>query len=491
MDNSTLLLLVIFLPTVGAALIAMFQHLSPRTIKLTAAAFTLLSCIIAFGLFFALDPNAGLQFGEPHNWFKIGSDSWVQFYVAVDGLSMPLVVLTAFLGFISVLISWKINDRPRQYFSWLLILETSILGVFCAQDLLLFFLFWEIEIIPMYFLISTWGSGRRDYSAMKYVLYTLFGSALMLAGILAVFFQTGTLNMEQLPFADYSAAIPMAANFFLLLGGFIIKLPLFPFHTWLPDAHTDAPTAVSVMLAGALLKMGGYGIIRLCFSVFPGPAQDYAWVLAILAVVSIVYGAAIVFRQRDLKRLIAYSSVSHMGYVMLGVCALSTLSLTGAAFQMVSHGLITGLMFAMVGIAYGRTHTRFIPDLGGLARQMPIIAVVFIIAGLASLGLPGTSGFIAEFATLLGSFSSNINGIRLLTIIGATGVVLTAGYTLWMIERVFFKEPKERWDGIGDADALESVSVFSIVILIIVLGIFPPILIEMFEPTLSLISVGS
>ena len=485
-----LLLLVLFLPALGAVLIALFKHLPPRAVKLTAAAFTLLPLVFAISIFISFDnfdtTEAGLKLVTQESWFQLTNDYSIQFFVGVDGLSMPLVLLTSFLGFLAVLISWKIDVRPREFFAWLLVLQTSIVGVFCAQDLFLFFMFWEIEIVPMYFLISIWGSGRKDYSAMKYVIYTLFGSAMMLAGILVLFFATGTMDMTELPDAVYSAALPAAVTFFILLIGFAIKLPLFPLHTWLPDAHTDAPTAVSVMLAGALLKMGGYGIIRLCINIFPNEAQDYAWILATLAVISIVYGAGVVFLQRDLKRLIAYSSVSHMGYVMLGVCAFSSMSVTGAALQMVSHGLITGLLFAMVGLAYGKTHTRHIPDLGGLARQMPIICVVFSFAGLASLGLPATSGFAAEVMTFLGCYASDvITNIRLFTIIGALGVVVTAGYILWMIERVFYREPKEQWDGVGDADVLESASIFTLVAAILAVGIYPAMMINMMEPAIA------
>ncbi|GAJ02179.1 unnamed protein product, partial [marine sediment metagenome] len=275
-----------------------------------------------------------------------------------------------------------------------------ILGVFCSLDLLLFFLFWEIEIIPMYFLITIWGTGRREYSAIKYVIYTLFGSAFMLAGILSLYFTTGSLSMLEIAHGgleSFRVVVPVAAIFFFLLIGFAIKLPVFPLHTWLPDAHTDAPTAVSVVLAGALLKMGGYGMIRLCVTIFPEVAKAYAPILVTLAVVSVLYGAAVTLRQTDLKRLIAYSSISHMGYVLLGIFALGQVSMVGASLQMFSHGVITGLLFAMAGLIIHNVEERDLRKLGGLARQIPIIAVIFSVGGLASLGLPTTSGFAAEF----------------------------------------------------------------------------------------------
>jgi NADH-quinone oxidoreductase subunit M len=406
-----------------------------------------------------------------------------------------MVILTTFLGVLAVLVSWKIELRPREYFIWLLLLETSILGVFCSLDLVLFFLFWELELIPMYFLISIWGSGRKEYSAIKYVIYTLIGSALMLAGILSIYFTTGSLNMMEL--AGLTAArpfIPLAAMFFLLLVGFAIKLPVFPLHTWLPDAHTDAPTAASVILAGALLKMGGYGMIRLCVTMFPAVALHYAPILVAFAVVSVLYGAAVTLRQKDLKRLIAYSSVSHMGYVLLGIFALNQVSLTGATLQMFSHGIITGLLFAMVGLVYDKSHERNLDNLGGLARQMPVIVVVFSIAGLASLGLPGTSGFAAEFITFVGSYSSlAVAGIRIYTIVGVFAIVLTAGYVLWMLQRVFYGPPLEKFSGVPDADNVEKVCIFSFVAAIMLVGIYPAILTNVIklgiEPIVKLVGL--
>jgi NADH-quinone oxidoreductase subunit M len=396
---------------------------------------------------------------------------------------------------LAVLVSWNIKLRPKEYFIWLLLLETSILGVFCSLDLVLFFLFWELELIPMYFLISIWGSGRKEYSAIKYVIYTLVGSAMMLAGILSVYFTTGSLNMMEL--AGLAAArpfIPLAAMFFLLLVGFAIKLQVVPLHTWLPDAHTDAPTAVSVILAGALLKMGGYGMIRLCVTIFPEVALHYAPLLVAFAVVSVLYGAAVTLRQKDLKRLIAYSSVSHMGYVLLGIFALSQVSLTGATLQMFSHGIITGLLFAMVGLVYDKSHERNLDNLGGLARQMPVIVVVFSIAGLASLGLPGTSGFAAEFITFVGSYSSAaVEGIRLYTILGVFGIVLTAGYILWMLQRVFYGPPLDKFSGVPDANNIEKVCIFSFVGAIMLVGIYPAILTDVIklgvEPIMKLVGL--
>jgi len=478
---------IIFLPVLGAILIAFIPGLSARLIKRIAAIFTLIPLALSIFLFCQFDRSLGvMQFQEKLSWIPAIN---AHYHLGVDGLSLPLVVLTAFLGFIVVLISWKINLRVREYFAWLLLLEASILGVFCSLDLLLFFVFWEIEVIPMYFLISVWGSGRKEYSAMKYVVYTLFGSAMMLAGILSLYFTTGSLSMMELAeggLGMVQSIMPAAAIFFLLLTGFAVKLPVVPLHTWLPDAHTDAPTAGSVMLAGALIKMGGYGMIRVCVSIFPQVARDYAPLLVILAVISVIYGAALTLRQTDLKRLIAYSSVSHMGFVLLGVFALGQVSLTGAALQMVSHGLITGLLFAMAGLTIHNVGERDLSKLGGLARQIPIIAVVFSIAGLGGLGMPTTSGFAAEFITFVGSFSSTaFNGIQVCTILAVLGVVLAAGYILWMLQRTFYGPVLEQYNGIKDADVLERVYMSAFIVLIMLVGIYPAIITDIIKLGIS------
>jgi NADH-quinone oxidoreductase subunit M len=472
---------IIFLPVIGAILIALIPHLSERFIRRIAAIFTLIPLALSIYLFVIFDRSQGMvgvmQFEEKLSWIPPIN----AFYnVGVDGISLPLVLLMALLGFLVVLISWKIHLRVREYFAWVLLLETSILGVFTSLDLLLFFLFWEIEVVPMYFLISIWGTGRKEYSAIKYVIYTLFGSAFMLAGILSLYFTTGSLDMVAIANGGMGTAqsfIPLAAIFFLLIIGFAVKLPVFPLHTWLPDAHTDAPTGVSVILAGALLKMGGYGMIRICVSIFPEVARTYAPLFLILAVIGIVYGAAVTLRQTDLKRLIAYSSVSHMGYVLLGIFALSQVSLVGASLQMFSHGIVTGLLFALAGLVMHNVEERDLRKLGGLAKQMPVIAVVFSIAGLASLGLPLTSGFAAEFLTFVGSFSSTaVAGVKVYTLIAVVGVVLAAGYILWMIQRVFCGPVLEKFNGFKDADNLERAYMFIFSGAIFLVGIYPAIL---------------
>jgi NADH-quinone oxidoreductase subunit M len=477
---------ILFLPAAGAIIVAFISSKNDKTIRWVSFIFTAIPLALAIYLFIAFDRSAGaagiIQFEEKYLWIAPLN---AHYHLGVDGLSMPLVLLTTFLGFLAMLISWKVHERPREYFAWLLLLESSIIGVFASLDLLLFFIMWEIEVIPMYFLISIWGSGRKDYSAIKYVLYTLFGSAFMLAGILSLYFTTGSLSIPDIAnqgLGMVQAIMPAGAIFWFLFIGFAVKLPMFPLHTWLPDAHTDAPTAVSVMLAGVLIKMGGYGMIRLCVGMFPGPAQDYAQLMIILALIGILYGAAVTLMQTDIKRMIAYSSISHMGYVLLGIFALGQLSLTGAALQMFSHGIVTGLLFAIAGLVIHNIETRDLRQLGGLARQVPIITAVFSIAGLASLGLPLTSGFAAEFLIFLGSYNSGIvPHITVYTLIAVIGVVLTAGYILWMIQQAFYGTPKDQFNGVKDADGLEKFYMYVLVVVIILVGVYPAILTDVFK----------
>jgi NADH-quinone oxidoreductase subunit M len=475
-----LLNFIIFLPAVGAILIMLVPRISESLSRLIAALSSGMTMALAVILFVIFDRSQDaigvLQYETQLSWIKAIN---ANYHIGVDGISLPLVVLTAILGFLAVLISWKGTRRVREFFIWLLVLESSILGVFCAIDLVLFFLFWEIEIIPMYFLISIWGTGRNKYSALKYVIFTLLGSAFILTGIFLLYVNTGSLNMLEVThqLGISTAAFPAVMIFFFLMLGFAIKLPVFPLHTWLPDAHTDAPTGVSVMLAGALLKMGGYGILRICVSMFPDVARQYAPLFIVLAVIGIIYGAALTLRQSDIKRMIAYSSVSHMGYVLLGIFALSQVSLVGASLQMVSHGLVTGLLFAAAGLVMHNTNERDLGKLGGLAAQTPVIAVVFAIAGLASLGLPLTSGFAAEFMVFIGSFNSTVvAGIKIYTFVGAIGVVLAAGYMLWMIQRVFLGPKQSKFNHIQDVDKREWVYVFIFISLILLVGIYPDVL---------------
>jgi len=476
------LTLAIFLPLAGALFVALAPKERQDWAKWVATAAATAVFALVIGLFVAYDRDeAGYQFVNETSWLSSDFSSFnVDYAVGLDGLSLPLVLLTAFLGLISVLISWRIDLRPREYYAWLLVLEASLLGVFSSLDFVLFFLFWEIELVPMYFLITIWGSGNRVYSAWKYVLYTFFGSAFMLVGILVLGFTAGTFDLRELAQlgAIEGAILPAWAIFGLISVAFLIKLPVVPLHTWLPDAHTDAPTAVSVILAGVLLKMGGYGLLRMSLTIMPDVAEDASLYLAIIAAVSILYGAVMTLIQTDLKRLIAYSSVSHMGYVLLGASALGTVGLQGASMQMFTHGLITGMLFVIVGMVYDRAHTRQIPELSGLAHRMPFLTVMMMVAGLASLGLPALAGFVSEVTVFLGTFERH----EALTIAGVVGVVFAAGYILWTIQRVFWGEPNERWASLPDATAWwERGPLLAMTAVIVAVGIYPAWMMDVFE----------
>jgi NADH-quinone oxidoreductase subunit M len=360
------------------------------------------------------------------------------------------------------------------------VLETSLLGVFSSLDLIFFFLFWEVELVPMYFLITIWGSGNRVYSAWKYVLYTFLGSAFMLVGFLTLGFTAGTFDVRELAElgAIEGAIVPAWAIFGLVIVAFLVKMPVVPVHTWLPDAHTDAPTAVSVILAGVLLKMGGYGLLRLSFTIMPDVAKDASLPLAVIAASSILYGALMTLIQKDLKRLIAYSSVSHMGYVLLGASAIGLVGLEGASMQMFTHGLITGMLFVLVGMVYDRAHTRQIDDLSGLAHRMPFITAMMMVAGLASLGLPALAGFVSEVTVFLGTFDRH----EAPTIAGVIGIAFAAGYILWTVQRVFWGEANPRWAELTDATAWwERAPLLAMSLAILAVGVYPAVMMDMFE----------
>lgn len=427
--------------------------------------------------------QGGFQWVETAgNWIPLLD---IQYHVAVDGLSAPLILLTGLLGLAAMFSSWRIVERPREYFASLLVLQAAVMGVFAAQDFILFFIFWELELVPMYLLISIWGSGRKEHSAMKFVIFTFLGSAFMFVGILALYFSAGvgTFDMTRLLNQELSnLLIPTQMVFVLFFIAFAVKLPIWPLHSWLPDAHTDAPTAVSVMLAGVLLKMGAYGIIRVNVGMFPDIAVDWAAVFAVLAVVNVLYGAMVTLRQTDLKRLIAFSSISHMGYVLLGVSSIglgegiSPVGITGAAMQMFTHGTITGLLFVMVGLIYDKAHTRHIPDLGGLASKMPFIAIALCVAGFGSLGLPSTSGFVSEVMVFMGAFPV----YSVMTLLAVLGILITAGYILWTVQRTLFGVLPQRLDGLRDATLVESVAPTLLIISILVVGLYPALIADIF-----------
>ena len=502
---SGLLTATVFLPVAGAMVIFLLLR-GDRNIRFFAVLVALADLVLSllvFSLFEQGDGAERFQLIDRFAWIP-GDTLRASFFMGVDGLSAPLVALTGILGFCAVLSSWHIGHRVKEYFIWLLILQAAVMGVFATLDLLLFFLFWELELVPMYMLISIWGTGRKEYSAMKFLIFTLLGSAFMLIAIVAVFVTPGlgTFDMAELStrgtlLASAVVVIPLSGLFWLFFVTFAIKLPSWPFHTWLPDAHTDAPTAASVMLAGVMLKMGGYGMLRINVGMFPSQVDRFAWALVALGVISVLYGAVVTLRQTDLKRLIAYSSVSHMGLVMLGIGSvgvsqgeLTVTGLKGAAMQLFTHGTITGLLFLGVGMVYEKAHTRYIPDLGGLANRMPFVAAAVLIAGLASLGLPGLSGFVSEVLVFFGAFRA----FAWPTALAVLGIILAAGYILWMMERTFFGVRRERFADLTDASLVEALPMAILVVTIVGVGVYPALLTDVFhlglDPMVALLPGG-
>ncbi|MFQ6114767.1 MAG: NADH-quinone oxidoreductase subunit M, partial [bacterium] len=427
----------------------------------------------------------GMQFEEFMPWIPALG---VNYHLGIDGISLYMVLLTTFLTPIVILASWRgITKNVKGYMVSMLILETGILGVFVSLDLFLFYVFWEAMLIPMYFIIGIWGAENRIYAAIKFFIYTMVGSLLMLVAILVIYFYhgglTGDYTFDLLRLQQINFPLGYQTWLFLAFGlSFAIKVPIFPFHTWLPDAHVEAPTGGSVILAGVLLKMGTYGFLRFCLPLFPHAAAQFTPWIFVLGVIGIIYGALVAMVQPDLKKLVAYSSVSHLGFVMLGIFALNNQGIQGGLIQMVNHGLSTGALFLIVGMIYERRHTRLIKDFGGLAKQIPIFTTFFMVVTLSSIGLPGLNGFIGEFLILLGTFLSS----KLFAILAATGVILAAVYMLWMFQRVMFgKLDKEENKRLLDLSAREIAVLVPIVVFIVLIGVYPNAFLKKMEPTVN------
>lgn len=468
------LTILTFLPIAGALVMLLFMRGRPRAYKTAALVTSLLVLVLAIYLAVRFDAGtAAFQFQEDHAWI---SSLGISYHLGVDGISLLLVLLTALLSALAILGSWNsIKDRGLAFFISLLVLETGMIGVFVSMDLFLFYVFWEVQLIPMYFIIGLWGGSRRVYAALKFFLYTFAGSVLMLVAILAVVWSYAgradnpltfdILALQQAGFSGTLAALSFAAFFI----AFAIKVPMFPVHTWLPDAHTEAPTAGSVILAGVLLKMGAYGMIRFCIGFFPEMAVRAMVPVLILSVIAIVYGAAMSLVQPDMKRLVAYSSVSHMGFVTMGLFALNQQGVEGSILQMVSHGILTGALFMMVGFFYDRTHTRLIADFGGMAKPMPVAAAFFSLFVLGSLGLPGLSGFVGEFLILVGVFQY----AKVFAVLASIGVVLGAAYLLWMYQRTMFQQANEKWLTLKDLGVREIVTLVPLMGMAVWIGVYP------------------
>jgi len=467
-----LLAAMIVVPLVGGIALSLIPASLSRLTRPCALALTGAVLVASAWLWASFDATGGMQFELDLPWIP-GLNT--AFHLGVDGLALPMVFLTALLTVLAVVASRTIEDRVAQYFTLLLMLEAGLMGVFVSLDLILFYLFWEVVLIPMYFLISIWGGANRSYAALKFFIYTLAGSLAMLGGIIALYLATGAKTFDMLEIAKQSVGLPhnvQVVIFIAIAVGLAVKVPIFPLHTWLPDAHVEAPTAVSVLLAGVLLKMGSYGFMRLGPTLLPEGFKALLPLLAILAVISIVYGAAVALMQTDMKKLVAYSSISHMGYVMLGIAAGTTAGFLGAQVQMFSHGLIAGLLFLLVGTVYERAHTREISAFGGIAKVVPILAGTMVFAAFASLGLPGMSGFIGEFMVIVGALSP----FTVYAVIAAFAVILTVGYLLWMVRRVAFGPLNEERADMKDMTLSEGLSMAPLCVLIVFVGVYPQVL---------------
>ncbi|HET56207.1 MAG TPA: NADH-quinone oxidoreductase subunit M [Ignavibacteria bacterium] len=510
-----ILTLITFLPIVGMIIILAMPKDKSIWIKYIALAATALQVVLAVILLGNYDYSAGgifqaesFQFIEKFRWIEITGLSWlgtlkVDYFLGIDGLSMPMVLLTALISFIATISSWNINKSVKGYFALFLLLDTGMMGVFVALNLFLFYVFWELMLLPMYFLIGIWGGPRKEYAAIKFFIYTLFGSIFILIVMIGLYFSaTEVIAGGERVFTFNMLALMDQANYnvdgilspfnphnlrfiayIALFVGFAIKIPMFPFHTWLPDAHVEAPTPISVILAGVLLKMGTYGILRISYPIFPDITRDLMWYIALFGMINIIYGALVALAQKDFKKLIAYSSVSHMGYVLLGMASLTSTGINGAIFQMFNHGTITAMLFLIVGVLYDRSHTRGLNDFGGLATQMPAYTGFVTVAFFAALGLPSLSGFISEALVFIGAFG--VESIRVLTIISMLGILLGAAYMLWTLQRIFFGKLNEKWAQLTDIDAREYVMFIPLTVIIIFLGIYPSAMLDIMSTSVN------
>ncbi|HKS70326.1 MAG TPA: NADH-quinone oxidoreductase subunit M [Ktedonobacterales bacterium] len=507
---------IVFLPLLAAVIVLVAPSAASRWI---AAAFTLAVFLLSLWLYFGLVFN-GQPFGDVAHpqwyislpWINLtlpnGFHFQINYALGTDGLGMIMIILNGLLTFLAVIGSWHIDRRIKFYMTMLLVLEFGVMGVFASFDLFLFILFWEVELIPMFLLIGIWGGQQRERAAWMFLIYTLVGSSFTLAGIFFLYVRTGastalfthfaavaTSITGTVPFFGLSLSLPLVL-FLLLFAGFAVKIPAWPVHTWLPLAHTEAPTAVSVLLAGVLLKMGAYGLIRICLGFVPHGAMEFAPILGVGAAINVLWGAGASMVQQDMKKMIAYASVSHMGYVLLGVAAAAAVpagavgaplitfrqaALTGAALQMFTHGAITGMLFFCVGVVYEKAHTRDIDIFGGIADRMPVETTLYSLACFASLGLPALAGFVAEYLVFTGSFAL----LPVQTIFAAFGVVLTAGYLLWMLRRAFFGPLNRAWAWLTDATPREAFPLVALSVVILFVGIFPGPIVALLDPSLA------
>lgn len=476
--NLPYLSLLVFIPLLGAIVILFVPKDREQLIKSLGAIFTFIPMILVALVWVGFEAaKRGFQFVEKLDWVpSLG----ISYFLGTDGVSLSLLALSALVFFLAAIASWSTPKRLKDYFVLLLLLEVGVLGVFVALDFILFFVFWELMLVPMYFLIGIWGGPRREYAAIKFFIYTLVGSVILLIGILALYFKTGATTFNMVKLAEMAQSLPPNWQWWIFLAmffGFAVKVPVVPLHTWLPDAHVEAPTPISMILAGILLKTGTYAFVRISHFVLPEAAKSFALVMAVLGVINIVYGALVAMAQRDMKSLVAYSSISHMGFVLLGLAAATPTAVNGAIYQMISHGLISPMFFFMVGVFYERTHTRMIPELGGLYLTAPVAATFLTYTAFANLGLPGLSGFIAEFFTLAGTFGVFTTFVFL----AGAGIIVVAAFNLWLMQRVLLGPERSELSHIPDMTPREQFVMVPMMIGVLVLGILPSILLNLYN----------
>ena len=458
---------IIFLPVIGGLVLLLIGRGREGLIKLFALLISVLTFALSLPLFTGFDRTTYLmQFVERKDWIP----EWgIQYHIGLDGISVLFVLLSTLISILCILISWNsIKMKVKEFYFSLLLIEGAMIGVFCSLDFFLFYIFWEAMLIPMYLIIGVWGGPRRIYAAIKFFLYTLIGSVLMLVGIIVLYLKGGTFDIVELSQLSLPYSVQLWI-FWAFFAAFAVKVPMFPVHTWLPDAHTEAPTAGSVLLAAILIKMGAYGFLRFSLPMLPDAARAMTPIMLGLSVVAIIYGGLVCLAQTDMKRLIAYSSVSHMGFVTLGIFALNVQGVEGGILQMINHGIVTGALFLCVGIIYERTHSREISDYGGLATVMPVYAGFFMLFTLATIGLPGLNGFVGEFLVILGGFKAKM----IVGVLAALGIIIGAGYMLWLYQRIFFTELNEKISNMAPMEFREAFTLFALSIFVLWIGIYP------------------